>query len=195
MVSKESFELLYRYLAISDQPDAADIIFVFGGISMPEVWHKALELYKKNFAKKIYIAGGLGKKSKADNIDTPEAETIKTFLLARGVPSEAIAAEIKSTNTLENIVNAKKILHSVNSIIAVSKPFHMRRVLATFAKHYSHIKVFCCPPNLAYGSLNNDERRYYFERMLGELNRLSVYAKKGEIISQEIPSNVNSLVS
>lgn len=190
MIDKEHFELLDRYLSVSDTPSAADLIFVFGGITMPEVWQKALELYNEGFAKKIYIAGGLGKKSKADKIETPEAETIKGFLVKNGIPSDAVIAETESTNTLENIMNAKQILQLASTVIAISKPFHMRRVLATFAMHYPRLKILCCPPNLVYDKLSGDERKYYSERMLGELERLDVYAKKGDIAPQEVPSTV-----
>ena len=195
MINKENFELLHRYLAASDKPAAADIIFLFGGITMPEVWHKALELYQAGFSKKIYIAGGLGKKSKADKIETPEAETIKTFLLARGVPSEAIITETESTNTLENILYAKKELQPAKKVIAVSKSFHMRRVLATFTKHYPQLNVLCCSPELIYENLDDQKKEYYFDRMLGEVNRLSEYAKKGDIAAQEIPRGVVALTA
>jgi vancomycin permeability regulator SanA len=190
VIDKKKFELLNRYLSASDQPEVVDLIFVFGGISMPKVWQKTLELYEKGFAKKIYIAGGVGEKSKADKIETSEAETIKAFLVERGVPNEAVVTETESTNTLENILNAKEILQPAKKLIAISKPFHMRRTLATFAKHYPQLTVLCCPPELEYEKLNDDERKYYFERMRGEIDRLVAYAKKGDIAPQEIPEDV-----
>jgi hypothetical protein len=193
MINKENFELLQSYLGIFDKSAVVDVIFLFGGITMPEVWHKALELYQDGFSEKVYIAGGVGKKSKADKIEVSEAETIKTFLLSRGVPSEAVIIETKSTNTLENILCAKKVLESAKKVIAVSKPFHMRRVLATFNKQYPQLSVLCCPPELMYENLDDQEKEYYFDRMLGEVNRLSEYAQKGDIVSQKIPSNITVL--
>ncbi len=190
---KEQFCRLYDFLAMQDAPRHADIIFIFGSTTMPQVWHHAHDLYVSGYAQKIYVAGGFGKRLRAQRSALTEAEMIRDFLVQKGVPQKQIFIEKTSTNTLENVVHAQDFMekHSVTSLIAVSKPFHMRRIYATCKKHLPHIRVFSCPPSLDYAHMQTNERDYILEKMHGEIQRLQKYGKKGDIAHIAIPEGID----
>lgn len=191
--TRQELEKMHKFLAVNDLPQKADLIFVFGGVTMPKVWQRTCDLYKSGYAPKIYIAGGVGKKRTEQGGEVSEAEIIRSFLIEKGVPVEDIVIETTSTNTLENVVYARDFItkNSIQSVIAVSKPFHMRRTLATFAKHLPYLQVRCCPPHLNYEKMNHEEMDYVFSRMCGETSRLQKYAKKGDIATIEIPQKIS----
>ncbi len=188
---------MYEYLSINDEPKKADLLFLFGGITMPEIWGKAFNLFENNVVKNIYIAGGVGKELAKQRNQISEAELIKKYLVERGVPKKNIFIETNSTNTLENVIFAHEHIcatDQVKKVIAVSKPFHMRRILATFMKNTRNIDVLCCPPNISYTELNNEERKYQWNRMIGEIGRLIKYAEKGDIEKCNIPDEIVSYI-
>ena len=80
MINIDTLKTIQDYLAINDQPEKCEVIFIFGGIRQPKVWDRALQLYKEDYAPKIFITGGYGPMTKELNLLLPEAETIKNYL-------------------------------------------------------------------------------------------------------------------
>lgn len=197
-MNKEEAIHIYNYLTINDAPVKSDVIFIFGGIIMPKVWERALEIYNQQYANYILIAGGIGGHTKRLGELKPEAEVIKEYLMTHGVPSRAIITEIKSTNTLENVIFGLETLkeHDLphHKIIITSKPFHMRRCLATFQKHSSGLEILCCPPQGTFEELIDRPRDEYYKRLTEELLRLKRYGEKGDILTQDIPPEILEIV-
>lgn len=193
-MTKQEAINIYNYLTINDTPEKSDIIFIFGGMIMPKVWERALELYNQQYANYIIISGGIGGLTKRLGGSKPEAEVIEEYLMTHGVPSKAIITEIKSTNTLENVIFGLETLkeHNLphNKIIITSKPFHMRRCLATFQKHSSGLEILCCPPQGTFEELIDRPQDEYYKRLVEEVMRLKKYGEKGDIVVQHIPDNI-----
>ncbi|MFA6301112.1 MAG: YdcF family protein [Candidatus Paceibacterota bacterium] len=193
----EKFITIQKYLAINDVPEKSDVVFVFGQIKMPKVWDRACQLYKDGFANKILVSGGAGKIIKELRPGFTEAEIIKDYLVSKGLPGNKIIVEDEATNTLENVILGMKKLNKETvypkKIIAVSKPFHMRRCLATFEKYFPEIKVLCCPPIGEFNELMDRPLAEYNQRLLGELKRLKDYGDKGDIKTQNIPDEFKNL--
>lgn len=84
----------------------------------------SLQLIRKYPFKKIILSGGTVASIKA------EAEIMKNFLLNNGVENERILVDNMSRDTIENIINIKKIMEeeSITSCIIVTNSFHIRRV-------------------------------------------------------------------
>ncbi len=124
---------LWDYLAESDPLGKADLIYVFGGISELAVL-ESIRLKKENYAPKILFSGKQGSYMKDTN-DFSEAEKYSQLAVEKGVSQDDILLEKESVNTVENVVNSSKLLHTIGylpkTIIAVSLPYHMKRASLT----------------------------------------------------------------
>ncbi len=194
MINIDTLKTIQDYLAINDQPEKCEVIFIFGGIRQPKVWDRALQLYKEDYAPKIFITGGYGPMTKELNLLLPEAETIKNYLIEKRVPQNDIIIETQAVNTLENVKFGIEALRKYGlqpkTIIAISKPFHMRRCLATFNKYFPDINILCCPPSGSIEELMDRPINEYYQRVLDEIKRLIKYADKGDIVRQDIPDEI-----
>ena len=85
----------------------------------------ALELYQKKMAPRILTTGGAG----GDAVFT-EGGVGRSYLIAHGVPSEAISVETEGGSTVESITLAGEIMRrmGMRSVIVVSDGYHIFRV-------------------------------------------------------------------
>lgn len=86
----------------------------------------AVDLYKKHLVKKIIMTGGYGKGNPVS-----DAYNAKLYAVSQGVPEDDVLTEDQSTVTLENLINAKKIMDVYNyqTALIVSDPLHMKRAM------------------------------------------------------------------
>jgi uncharacterized SAM-binding protein YcdF (DUF218 family) len=122
-----------------NRPQKADAIVVLGAGVGPggkagkglerRVLH-AVRLYRKGWAPRIIMTGGVGTYPPA------EAEVAAQLAMQKGVPRAAIVLENKSTSTWENAANATTICkkHGWKSVLLVSDPFHLWRAQRNFQK-------------------------------------------------------------
>jgi len=85
----------------------------------------ALDLYRRKLAPLIMTTGGAG----GDPLFT-EGGVGRSYLMAHGVPSEAIIVETEGESTVQSIALAGEIIErmSLRSVIAVSDGYHIYRV-------------------------------------------------------------------
>jgi uncharacterized SAM-binding protein YcdF (DUF218 family) len=76
--------------------------------------------------------------------------------------------------------------------IAVQKPYMERRTLATFRQRWPELDVRVTSPRVAFDDYPTAEIRKddVIHIMVGDLQRLAVYARKGWSAPQEIPPEV-----
>jgi hypothetical protein len=74
----------------------------------------------------------------------------------------------------------------------VQKPYMERRTLATFRQRWPELRLVVTSPQIAFESYPNHEisRDDVIHIMLGDLQRLTLYAVKGWSAPQEIPAEV-----
>ena len=86
----------------------------------------AQQLFEVGDVRTIVVTGG---RSPEDELS--EAEASRDWLVAQGVPADAIVLENASRTTLENFQLARPILeaHQLGSVLVVSDPLHMRRAM------------------------------------------------------------------
>ncbi len=116
-----------------DEAQAADIILVLGaaeyrGRPSPVLKARldhALDLYNRRLAPRIMTTGGAG----GDPIFT-EGGVGRSYLMSRGVPSEAIVVESQAESTVESTAMAGEIMRrmGLGSVIVVSDGYHIYRV-------------------------------------------------------------------
>ena len=126
----------------------------------------------------------------------PEADLFAEIAIQKGVPSEKILIENKSTNTGENILFTQKLLARNDvypeSLIVVQKPYMERRAYATFKKHWPDKKVLLTSPQIPLEEYATGEipLEKVINIMVGDLQRIRLYPGKGFQIYQEIPNDV-----
>ncbi|MFI5170632.1 MAG: YdcF family protein, partial [Vicinamibacterales bacterium] len=143
----------------------------------------------------VLMSGGLG--SLTSGMWTrPEAEVFADMALGMGVPRDALLLESRSTNTGENVELSRRLLTekgiSMRSAIAVQKPYMERRTLATFGVRWPELELVVTSPQLSFDDYTSQgiSRDDVIHIMVGDLQRLSVYANKGFSTPQEIPPDV-----
>lgn len=87
----------------------------------------AIALYRAGRVKRLLFTGG-----RAAGDAASEAETARSYAMARGVPGAAIMVETASRTTRENLAFALPLMRDsrVRSALIVSDPLHLRRALA-----------------------------------------------------------------
>jgi uncharacterized SAM-binding protein YcdF (DUF218 family) len=85
----------------------------------------ALELYRRKLAPRVLTTGGAG----GDPVFT-EGGVGRAYLIAQGVPAEAIIVETEGETTLESTAMAGEIMRrmGLRSVIVVSDGYHIYRV-------------------------------------------------------------------
>ena len=117
-------------------PEPADTLIVLGaqvyrgGVPSPALKRRldvALALYQEGLAGAIITTGAQG-----SNEPMPEAVAMKAYLVAHGVPEDAVFCDPDSFNTVENITNAKAIMDAEGflSAIVVTSDYHLWRALS-----------------------------------------------------------------
>ncbi len=128
-----------------------DVLIVLGaGLDGEEVsnnlakrLNKAIEYYQKNPSASIIVSGGRG-----DDEAISEALAMERYLIAKGVPREAITKEDRSTSTIENFLYSSDILSEKfskkPSVVLVTNDFHILRsclVARSFGIEANHISA------------------------------------------------------
>ena len=120
-----------------------------------------------------------------------------------GVPSKKILTERTATNTGENIqFSYTKLCEkgiSVQSVILVQMPMMERRTYATFMKQWEGATSLChvrvtSPPMTLEDFPNDDvgDMRHTLVVLLGCMDRLLSYPRRGFQIVQSIPTHVSA---
>ena len=179
--------IISNYLIDKQSLNKADAIFVFGHY-LPGISQTAAEQYKAGRAPIILVSGYWHERVPAGF--KSEADFIAKALVKLDVPQENIIIEDHASNTLENVKFGMTKLHNegyeIKSVIIVAVPWHIRRAKATMIKHYPDIKI---------GTATFDPKDVtltptIIARLVGEVDRLAEYHKKGDIFCPDIPAEV-----
>ena len=186
--------LVWDYHHVGHALAPADCIVVLGSHDL-RVARRGAELFLGGWAPLVVFTGGLGSLTRG-LWSRPEAEIFADAAAAMGVPREKMLIEDRSTNTGENVRFTRDLLRQrgleLKQAIAVQKPYMERRTLATFRQLWPELEVIVTSPPLDFDSYANDgiSREDVIHIMVGDLQRLMLYAAKGWSAPQEIPPEV-----
>ena len=172
----------------------SDCILALGSHDI-RVAHRAADLFLQDFAPWIVFSGNLGRLTE-DMWDQPEAEIFTEEAIRVGVPRDKILIENRSTNTGDNIRLTRELLASkglsVETVILVQKPYMQRRAYATLKKVWQDKDVMVTAPQLSFEEYPNEiiKKNDLISIMVGDTQRIKVYADRGFQIPQEIPDDV-----
>lgn len=122
-----------NFLIVSDELQSADLIHVLGGDV--ERIDYAIELHKQGYGEKILFTGG---RVELPLVNATYSRLAREYAESKGVPAEGILPnESSATSTFEEVLELQEILRhdtSLQSIIIVSSPYHLRRARWIFKK-------------------------------------------------------------
>jgi uncharacterized SAM-binding protein YcdF (DUF218 family) len=185
---------LWDYHHVHHALEKADCIIVLGSHDT-RVAERGAEVFLDGWAPFLVVSGHLGALTRA-MWSRPEAEVFADVAIARGVPRERILIESRSTNTGENVDFSRQLLAEKGirpkKAIAVQKPYMERRTLATFAQRWPELQVVVTSPQIDFDAYPTGEIRRddVIHIMVGDLQRLVVYGRKGWSAPQDVPPEV-----
>ena len=187
-------QVVWDYHLLNHDLTPADTIWVLGSHDL-RVADRSAELYHAGMAPMVIMSGGLGNFTEGV-FEKPEADLLAERAIELKVPAENILIENKSTNTGENVTFTRKLLRSknlpVNSVIAVQKPYMERRTFATIGAQWPELDVQVTSPKLDFDAYCTDiPRDQVISIMVGDLQRIMEYPKRGFMLEQEVPQSVS----
>ncbi len=195
MDTMANLQILWDYLSLRQRVERADVIVGFGCYD-DNVARWAAELYHQGYAPKILFTGGLGRNT-AGLFRRSEAENFAAVAMEMGVPEGDILLESKSTNTRENIeftralLEARQIPHG--RILGVHKHYMERRIHAAMGVYWPEqtFSVTSFPQTLEEAldaaEQQGMHRRETISTIVGDFQRIDLYARKGYQLPQVIP--------
>jgi uncharacterized SAM-binding protein YcdF (DUF218 family) len=191
-------EKIWRYHQLDHQLVRADAILVLCSHDTV-VAARGAELFLDGWAPMLIFSGGLGVITRQIWRE-PEADQFARIAIGMGVPPERILVENQSTNTGENVLFTRRLLAARHldprTFIVVQKPYMERRSYATFRKVWPEKELCVTSPRAtldeylgrrSHDSLSSDD---VIGIMVGDLQRIRVYADRGFQIPQDIPDDV-----
>ena len=191
-------EKIWNYHQLNHQLSKADAILVLCSHDKC-VAVRGAQLLLEGWAPLLVFSGGFGAITKSIWTE-PEADQFARVAEEMGVPAAKILIENQSSNTGENILFTKELLAErqidARKFIVVQKPYMERRSYATFRKLWPEKELVVTSPRATF----DDYLTSYASRelsknqvvsiMVGDLQRIKLYAEKGYQIPQEIPADV-----
>lgn len=185
---------LWDYHRLGHALRPSDCILVLGSHDT-RVAERGAEVFLEGWAPLVVMCGDRGALTRA-MWDRPEAEVFAGVAAAKGVPRERILIEDRSTNTGENVVFARRLLAERGlfpaTAIAVQKPYMERRTWATFRSQWPELDLVVTSPRLDFDTypaagITRDDM---IQIMVGDLQRILLYAERGFQVPQEVPARV-----
>jgi uncharacterized SAM-binding protein YcdF (DUF218 family) len=191
-------EKLWNYHQLHHALAPADVLLVLCSHDTV-VAERGAELFLDGYAPLLIFSGGLGAITR-HLWQAPEADQFAAIAVRMGVPREKILIENRSTNTGENIQFTKRLLAekqlSPDRFIVVQKPYMERRSYATFKRHWPEKAIAVTSPRVSFDAYLDSYTNKALSPddvvgiMVGDLQRLRVYADRGFQIPQDIPDDV-----
>jgi len=187
-------QIVWDYHLLQQPLQKSDAILVLGSHDI-RVAEWSARLWLDGWAPWLIMSGGLGRLTK-DAWTQTEAALFAEIAIKKGVPAEAIFIEDRSTNTGENILFTKQLLENkgltLQKFLVVQKPYMERRSLATFLKQWPGKEIFVSSPPVSFMDYPSADlpMEKVINIMVGDLQRIKLYAEKGFQVSQEIPQPV-----
>lgn len=189
--------VLWNYLRRPSVLKKADCIVGFGNYNC-DIGIRAAELYHEGYSEKVLFSGGFGRNTLG--LQTiAEAERFAEAAIKHGVPEQAIFIENLSTNSSENISFTRKMLEEIGifarRLIVVHQPFMEKRTAAGFDIYWNDVEVLTTSPHtdiptfFEHAVLYGVTEKMVIEEIVGNFQRMDLYAEKGWQSRQEIPES------
>jgi uncharacterized SAM-binding protein YcdF (DUF218 family) len=185
---------LWDFHRLSMTLEPCDFILALGSHDERVAAHAA-SLFLRGLAPLLVTSGGFGKVTRG-TWKVPEGQRFAEIARELGVPRSSIVVEDAASNTGDNVVNTRALLLAghvpASSGILVTKPYMCRRAFATAAKQWPEVRWYVSAPEITFADYSTDDvpLRRMISLMVGDLQRLRLYAAQGFQIPQDIPPSV-----
>ncbi|HEY8911554.1 MAG TPA: ElyC/SanA/YdcF family protein [Desulfosporosinus sp.] len=131
IVNKNVESVGTQYIVKANDVPNADAILVLGAYVLPNGTVSSMlndrltvgyELYKQGKAPKLLVSGDHGRR------DYDEVNSMKTFLINKGVPSRDIFMDHAGFSTYESVYRARDVFE-VHKVIIVTQEYHLMRAV------------------------------------------------------------------
>ncbi len=195
--ARAPLQTIWDYMRLNMPLRKCDCIVGFGCYN-DDIPLRCAQLYQQGYAPKILFTGGLGRNTK-DMWTQGEAERFAGIATQAGVPEHDIILEPQATNSAENILFTRRRFEElgmkVNRILAVHKPFMERRLMAAMGVYWPEIDAVYTSPLLTLeeyidrSAAQGMTEKGVIDVIVGDFQRMDIYAQKGYQIPQNIPEN------
>ncbi|MGW3467149.1 YdcF family protein [Saccharopolyspora sp. NPDC000995] len=189
-------ERLWYYHDLHHELRACDVGVGLGSHDLGVADH-IVDLYQAgNFP--LIVFTGANAPTTVGRFPRGEAVHYRERALEREVPDSAILVEPQATNTAENIEYTRRLLAvkdiAVGSILLVSRPYQQRRAFATAKKIWPEVEIICSSQRLPLDEYVRaiGDSDHVINMLVGDTQRITVYAERGFAIPQEVPDEVNA---
>jgi uncharacterized SAM-binding protein YcdF (DUF218 family) len=189
-------QTLWDFHNLGHQPRPVDVGIGLGGHDLGVATHAA-ELYHRALFPELVFTGA-NAPTTVGLFPRGEAVHYRDHARELGVPDDAILLEPRATNTGENIEYTRRLLldrgRVIRSVMLICRPYQQRRAYATARKVWPEVEVVCASRSLSldeYAAGIGDIRRL-INMMVGDTQRITVYAEKGFAIAQDVPDEVHA---
>ena len=196
----ENIHILWDFMHMHQSPEKADVIVGFGCYD-EDIPRRCAELWHQGFAPWVCFSGGLGRNT-SSLWSKSEAERFAAIAMAAGVPGERILLEDQSTNSAENLLFMPKVLAEAGvraeKIIAVHKPYMEKRLWAAMQVYWPQVRAIYTSPDvtveehIAHAEAVGLTRKGVIETLVGDVQRMELYAVKGYQAPVQIPAEVRA---
>ncbi|HYI95850.1 MAG TPA: YdcF family protein [Bryobacteraceae bacterium] len=194
-----SARLVWDYLLLGHKTIPGDIIIALGTNDL-RVAEFAAKLYQQGHGKILVCTGAIA--HQGDLLATPwdrtEAEMYAGVAEQNGVPRDRILLETKATNTAENIRLSRRLIaeHELrpDNVVLCCKPFMQRRTWATMVVEWPEMPASLASPVMTLEEYFTDvlTPEKIINIMLGDLQRVWIYGRRGWSAPQLLPENVKA---
>ena len=191
--------VIFDFHQLRHQPIPAGVMIVLGTNDI-RVAHHAADLYHQSYAPMVICTGGVAHQNDllATAWSETEAAVFARAAVERGVPRAAILEEPRAANTSENLRFTRALMnqHGLHprNVLVVVKPFMQRRAMATFAVVWPEMPATVSTWTSTFdeyctGPLPPEKIAHI---IMGDLQRIWIYARKGFSAPQIIPEEVRA---
>lgn len=189
--------LIWDYHQMHHEPQPCSAGISLGGPD-PDVADFAAELYRRGLFPVLVFTG-------ANSPDTiryfPRGEAVhnRERAIELGVPADAVLVEPNATNTGQNIAYSRQMLADagveVDSVMLISMPYMERRGYATCRRIWPEVAVVCASVDVKFDVYADEidvDPPLVLDMMMGDMQRVIEYPKKGFAIEQAVPDDVRA---
>lgn len=145
----------------------------------------------------VLVLTGANSPTTVDRFPRGEATHYRERVLELGVPEQAILLEPTATNTGQNISRSRAVLREagvpVDSVLLISKPYMQRRAFATCRQQWPGVTPVCAAQSVDFADYVRaaaGSGHRVIDLMVGDLQRIVEYPKRGFAIAQPVPATV-----
>ncbi|MER8185262.1 YdcF family protein [Kitasatospora sp. NPDC094015] len=186
--------VLWAYLRLGRPVRPCDAALVFGSHDLG-VADQAARLYRAGMFPVAVFSGGA---NRIRPQEFPDGEAVGFAARARalGMPAAAVLLEPAARHTGENLTLSRAVLAAagvrVRSLMLVSMPYMERRTYATCRLRWPEVEPVCAsvPIGLDAYAAGIGDRRLVVEKLVGTLQRVVEYPRRGFAVEQQVPEPV-----